>query len=126
MSELEPGRELDHAVASKIMGWEYKRWAVDRRHMMWHSPEGHADNVPRFSTEIAAAWEVVENVVARGYDADFGLRRDFTVPQWEATFASPDKVFYWAIAPTVQLAICQAALKTVSSGHEAAANAEVK
>lgn len=52
-------REIDALVATHIMGWVYQ-------HDVWYSPEYKTaqkfDCPPRYSTEIAAAWQVVKKL----------------------------------------------------------------
>ena len=89
---LEPGRELDVRIA-ELLGWEHhslaiapmlmvppKPWGARRdlsevRQLAGGGEEGpipHLVSVPRFSTDIAAAWQVVEYLRSRGY----GVRVD--------------------------------------------------
>ena len=54
---MKPGRELDKLIAEKLLGW---RKRPDGEYV---DAAGHilpADFIPRYSTEISAAWEVVE------------------------------------------------------------------
>jgi hypothetical protein len=134
---MEAGRELDAIIAEKVMGWqretderelrrlnsgyldasEYARW--------WINPSGGwACASPRYSTDIAAAWEVVErlkdaNRDDASYDFDLiyesskeretGLRND--VFGWFAQFGEAEHGS--GRADTAPLAICLAALEAV-------------
>ncbi len=68
-----------------------------------------------YSTDIAAAWKVVEALEPRGYLVDITRRKDFTTGGfpyeceiWD-TSAGPDRTAQADVAP---LAICRAALLT--------------
>lgn len=119
---LVAGRELDALIAERVMGW--KRCAVET-----HGPDcgywwendliGH--NEPPFSTDIAAAWEVVTALDAKGLFVTFerrGERRtdgEFHM-RWACGFW-PDTVM--REAETAPLAICLAALQAVGVGRAA-------
>jgi len=102
-----PGRELDALVAECVMGLTVDRNGHIEKTSNWHAPP------PEYSTDIAAAWEVVERLGwlnlyqqpggfwwACFYDID---DEDNTSPLGEAS------------AATASLAICLAALKTVGA-----------
>jgi len=71
--KLEPGPELDRLVAERVMGWkEGKDFGVGESGIVWYIREG-----PKYfertrieawspSTDIAAAWQVVEKLANRG------------------------------------------------------------
>ena len=124
---LKPGRESDALIAEKVMGWKIRREIVltygsnplatfrtlytvtDGRGIDW-SPTYDLDGVdlPRYSTDIGAAWEVVEKVdiveISKSYRAG---------GEW-----------YWSVfvngnctyAKSVPEAICKAALLAVMDG----------
>jgi hypothetical protein len=65
---LKPGRELDALVAERVMGWSSESrtaWcAQDPRsylRIQWKNGQGFERELPRYSTDIADAWEVVES-----------------------------------------------------------------
>lgn len=74
---MKPGREVDALVAEKVMGWTISEG-------FYYGPgERVPANIPRYSTDIAAAWEVVEkmrgaagfmlvNFAGGGWQADIG------------------------------------------------------
>ena len=123
--DLPAGRELDALVAEKVMGQvPCDAWrpftALPPQWMKDKGECGHAACFPAqmgpaaYSTDIAAAWEVVEKITAPGrltggawrhlngkYDAVFSEQLGGGV------FAMSDE------APTAPLAICHAALKAV-------------
>ena len=128
----EAGRELDALVAEKVMGLpdvgRYSR--EDMRSLEWTHYGKNGDvhdfyylldednnprwSVPRYSTSIAAAWEVVEKLT--GDDGDFSFKLHNYDCDWEATYLNgPRSIQIKSIAATAPLAICLAALKAV--GH---------
>lgn len=111
MGDWAAGPALDAAVARRVMGWaEYAHdHAPDAPH--WHKPEGVElgpwEVMPAFSTDIAAAWQVVERLVEQGWTVDVEVHSDHTETlcyRWE-----PD-VAYCQFVPTAPLSICLAAL----------------
>ena len=73
------GRELDAAVAERVMRW--KRGDPKYGDMPWYPPGtgrylgGGRMNLPKFSTDIAAAMEAVEAEVKHRPDEEFVLVR---------------------------------------------------
>ena len=110
---MNPGPELDALVAEKVMGWRMD----DNKHLnlAWdpkRSPNDGLRCIPDYSTDIAAAWEVVEKLdtlaLSRGDIADISV--------WVAQFVTEGPgypVNIQAIAKTPTHAICLAALKAV-------------
>lgn len=96
MGELAVGPELDALVAVKVFGWQL----VDDPDMgAWFAvPDGdptrswprHAfgssDNPPAYSTDLAAAWTVVDHLVSQGLGS-FGLERKLD-GTWEVEWTS--------------------------------------
>jgi hypothetical protein len=116
-------RELDAEVAQKAMGYAYDGVA------WWTHSSGQrtsVDGLPRFSTDIAAAWRVVERITDP--DGPFGAQKwsfgmeyssvigwvvDFT-PRTRHPKAREYPAFQ-AQATTAPEAICRAALKAVET-----------
>lgn len=116
---IEPGRELDVLVAEKVMGW--------RAHTIWGTdyevgsgePVRRICYAPYYSTDIAAAWDVVqkmredrrkvlvhwENGQTSAYNEEF----------WEVEISGPLRLdaAFRAHADTAPHAICIAALRAV-------------
>jgi hypothetical protein len=104
-------RELDREVAEKVMGltidplveseWTYCFWSDGKR-------------LPLYSSNIAAAWLVVEKMRERGcyfrYDDSNGPWALFGVEVWTR--------FWTAEADTAPEAICRAALSAVKAKEE--------
>ena len=99
--ELEAGYELDALVAEKVMG-------LVKGSFGWiNSDTAIPIALPLYSTDIAAAWEVVE----RFKDWDWKL---YSHGEGESFVIYKDGTHYEATAPTAPLAICRAALKAVT------------
>jgi hypothetical protein len=112
------GREMDALVAEKVMGFVVMRHRdVDGQHIehnpdeLMRGPDGEAPRyaymvpVDHYSTDIAAAWEVVEKLVS-----EQGLHL-WWHNVWLVDFALSGA----QRAETAPLAICRAALKTVNA-----------
>lgn len=131
-SRMEAGRELDALVAERVMGfeWRYVRALGETNfvHVLLH-PSTHDINGrynraglrqprhPSYSTDMAAAWLVVEHADADPEGAGLLLRRVHCAGEifHTARFgrSAPE-----AEAPTAQLAICRAALASIRTPHE--------
>ena len=133
IDDMPAGRELDALVAEKVMGWQDARaffpWPesgvmLDNYAMM--PPHGGAirdiAHVPRYSTDIAAAWEVFQKVTDLGYipaiaQCTSGWACDFWTEEAADETGRVDYIHKFreygqASAP---LAICRAALKAVDA-----------
>lgn len=126
---MKPGREADAIVAEKVMGhtveWG-KTWTLDDWSSTDNCTEEHGPGIPRgqgmhianppresvpeYSTDIAAAWEVVEKVEATGR----WLWLSRGPGGWIAAFSAAENqavpLHAKASASTAPLAICLAAL----------------
>ena len=111
VSEL-TGRELDAAVAEKVMGWEllYKPFSEPIRTSRGWPPTTTREDVvsgqepiqvPPYGSDIAAAWPVVEKLDL------FGRRGGFV------TILSR-----WLCGDTAPEAICHTALEAVRAANE--------
>lgn len=124
--EMEAGQELDALVAERVMRQEpCEQWLLFRAGGIlgpeWAKADtcNHAncyplENAPHYSTNIAAAWEVIEklNQMKLGW---FSLEQFGEKGQgvWRALIWSgneEDSESFFADANTVPLAICRAAL----------------
>src|SRR5690606_4737413 len=121
---MEAGRDLDALVAEKVLGLRVYR---DSGNVFLGSPDSHPDTwgLPPYSTDIAAAWQVIEYFRQEGkswliethhtyggtenelgyfisnHDCEFRPLNGWT---WEDDFIE-------TTAPALPLAICLAALK---------------
>lgn len=141
-------RELDALIAVRVMGFwfEDEHWWTKHRdggsrayataYLNLWGPSYRYDGLPKFSTDIAAAWAVVEKLAhhaIHGSSSGLALKLDsitrvdddvrwwaqFTPIVWMASAESgetppaPRNVQEWH--ETAPLAICRAALKAVAS-----------
>ncbi len=119
---MKAGKQLDALIAERIMGllvrpahdMEFtseREWAYEGNFVIT-SPEGYSPSLcPSFSTDIAAAWQVIEKLT--DYDpqlTQWGYE-DGSVG-WMCDFEGTE-----AHAPTVALAICLAALKVIDGAR---------
>jgi len=119
---LPAGRELDALVAERVMGWSNISRGADgddaygwNASLSGHVPPHGRIQIPKYSTNIAAAWEVVEKRLSTdghfafwpsvaGFSVAYhGIRTWDSEPVWEV----------WA--ETAPLAICRAALRAVGA-----------
>jgi hypothetical protein len=116
--KLAPGRELDALVAEKVMGWLHtESWQSDGE-ITGTTPDYRAwVPVPRYSTDWAAAGEVVEKVRAQmpggwGFELeDVGVSA-VALNTWRAAFMGADAKWE-ALSDSAPHAICLAALQAV-------------
>lgn len=108
-------RELDALVAEKVMGWARLQPGNDE--IGWKTGPGALDlsGLPEFSTDIAAAWEVVEEIRRRGLAPEiallaYGKAWGVGFKSWRSNTTLTPANFVHASAPH---AICLAALKAV-------------
>jgi Phage ABA sandwich domain len=134
---LPAGRELDALIAERVMGlpalsvqdWQGKR--------LWHrrgDDRLYTEAVPYYSTDIAAAWQVVECIHAWAPLCG-GDRCDHFSIDAPALLSNPEPPALWAVgwhdyaggericsleatADTVPLAVCRAALLALLEGPD--------
>lgn len=125
IEQLPAGRELDALIAEALMGWSQKDdsngfqvYTPDRCLGWWRADQPKlGDRQPCFSTDIAAAWQVVEKINKTHYlnTAQYWIEGGsnggvlgFIVAfrQYKTYKGEPAK------ADTMPLAICRAALLT--------------
>lgn len=123
----EPGRELDALVAEKVMGWT----GVHLVHGGTGTSSYYVGRTPRgvfvvrpYSTDIAAAWQVIEAMRQRNYYAE--ISEHISDPERQcAMFASRAGHYdsyercweneHQVCTATAPHAICLAALKAVGA-----------
>jgi hypothetical protein len=124
--KLEAGRELDALVAEHVMGWVWRdTWNNDGTlSATWLRPENvfnygvrvkagevsYLAGLPRYSTDIAAAWQVVGKLQSPPDECFFEITMTPTIPHngghcWHTRIGG-----FFAHAPTAPLSICRAAL----------------
>ncbi len=116
---MKAGRQLDALVAEKVMGWELTQSRLGHYHVIT-SPSGKPikthSHIPLFSTDIAAAWLVVEKLITDGYEVSIDSIIDGF---FECGINKDDgeidaRIIGWEReAPTAALAICLAVLEAV-------------
>jgi hypothetical protein len=107
--KLQPGRELDALVAERVMGYPGDG-------NVWHvtGDYARADDIPHYSTDIAAAWEAAETLL-ESHELEMAKLTD---GRYFAQFIggpAPDGFhpMHKAIGDSAAHAICLAALKAV-------------
>lgn len=115
---MNAGPELDRAVALAL-GYSFDGFA------WWTHPDGNqtsVDGLPHYSTDIAAAWLVVENLRDRWTKATAGADgfTDFEHPFDDAVFfemlhRNADRRWPWAFLYVTPEAICRAALAALET-----------
>ena len=127
--DLPPGRELDVLVAEKVMGWRSGKCNgfVDEYYSGWRCQEcgttgqwgfqGEHEKEPSpYSTDIAAAWEVVEKIEGLKPHHDLLIIPSYPAVAWEeAPVDFHDYGRDVIRGETIPHAICLAALRAVSS-----------
>lgn len=98
---MKPGRELDALVAERVMG------------AVRGSIGFQLDLCPHYSTDISAAWEVIENLLKRNVIFRITCCRKGGVVSGVGTFGFIDEE-----GETIPAAVCMVALKVVDSGKE--------
>ena len=117
IDEMPAGREMDALIAEKVMGWEIWncQWSDKKTELLICNA---IDFEP--STDIAAAWEVVEKIKDTNMDSykyganSFELSRNRPMQPsrlYACRFNSNNNGYSYA--ETASLAICRAALKAV-------------
>lgn len=123
---MNPGRELDLLIAEKIMGWrkvpehEPPRSGWRNQSGYWVSDEGKPGDawIPRYSTNLRLAWEVVEKMGTFFPDLSFSLEYYGRAKECEAQISWTDQdglaqgTFYFLREDPAH-AICEAALKVI-------------
>jgi len=142
IDEMPAGRALDARVAEKVRGWPVEGVPLEGVPLVMVNGEicdatpfsdGSYQIVaaPHYSTDISAAWDVVEKVAReQGQDAHFTIvcRAGYSNQvepkgEWMVGYQFPEAdysgrwrwsgVFGWGEGVTAPLAICRAALKAV-------------
>lgn len=121
---MKAGRELDALIAEKVMGWkvvpgQYKHIVPPNAQLerstfceyVTSSLSVPAMKLPTYSTDIRAAWEIVEKLCPQ--EDEFQLKR-FNKKEWDCNFSYFMETS--CQADTAPHAICLAALKAV--GYE--------
>lgn len=111
---MRAGRDLDALVAEKVMGTDVGDIFYDATH------QEIMPSVPSYSTDMAAAWQVVEHLLAKGRPlalqapGSYDMNEEYhQFTRWMAGFSGGVGFTEEVEADTAPLAICLAALKAV-------------
>lgn len=117
---MQAGPELDALVAEKVMGWKlhkegraWKWWDIPLISPHHEQYDGH-DDQPPYSTDPAAAWEVVEKMRERWsvYVNALDDPRECGCVVGK-TWREPEAA---AIGPTMPVAVCRCAVLLAARG----------
>jgi hypothetical protein len=112
-------RELDAVVAEKVMRL-YDVHKAGNGEWVYRDEKGFLTKLPHYSTDIAAAWQVVEKMrmmwgeVALRTD---GYRWEFDGYRWGFGWEGDEGIWGHATADTAPEAICFAALEAICLGE---------
>jgi len=138
IDQMPAGRELDALVAEKVMGWTQVH-RVDSTGDLCGVPSRGAPPsylLPRYSTDIAAAWKVIEKLRQLQFtvrlvapNEQYGNSQQFSTvnseSRWtsfqadslhfrEVPYEKRKEVLFETRASSAPLAICRAALKVMA------------
>ena len=114
------GRELDALVAERVMGWTRVEEYRTRLGKDWHGfrpGEDYYHSLYRYSTDIAAAWEVLGRFPPTAEGFTLALGQWGGSGEWRFVWGRHgdwDNILYAEAAP---LAICRAALVMALKGE---------
>lgn len=131
---MNPSRELDALIAEKVMGCKVKPGEIDIKcgcEITKHNDYDYegAAHTPNFSTDIGAAWQVVEKLNQRDPSISTGeFELKFWGDKWDAKCSDSIRVYddesgipsykvkeFVGTADTAPHAVCLAALKVIDS-----------
>ena len=122
IDELEAGRELDALVAEKVMGWHVT--PRGRCISPGYNPDcykggylGAPFDVPKYSTDIAAAWEAHRKIIMPSTELAFNYARELEIAAG-ACWGGNDCNVLDVLRYLTPLAICRAALKALEKNAE--------
>jgi hypothetical protein len=132
---MNPGRELDKLIATKVMGLKLESLSCDPNVTMVRDDVGDTTrfvylDIPKYSTDIVAAWGVVEKVKSMRPDPkEFGLEPghhqdfliEFTGSVWRVGWVPMNlegNMTIQGFAETAPAAICEAALAALEALKE--------
>lgn len=122
-TSLVVGRELDALIAEKVMGRDdNKGVCAPRRGTLDDTygrvlPDGYRERTPHYSTDIAAAWQVVEKMMRDGWAwKAYGATTGVTGIGFTKCPSGVPSVYYKGDA--LAHAICRAALAALSEENK--------
>lgn len=116
INELQAGPELDDLVAERACGFVIDRFTFEydgmfKKCRVWVDNEGKKHNPKPYSTDIAAAWEVVEKMRELGWW--IGIETVRGGDEWSVQMGSRREL----ISGPLPLCVCRAALLAVGGGE---------
>lgn len=120
IDKMEAGSDTDKLIASEIFQLQPVNWngitAADLglyEPGYFYMPGGGIAKVDNYSTNMSAAWEVVEKIKeARAYIGEnFTVTYNYYTESWLAGYEAYGTLWTYAAAQTAALAICKLALK---------------
>lgn len=126
MTDLQPGKELDAIIANKVMGLDLSKYRQSNYFSSIDIRKGYDGCYGYYSTEISAAWEVVERLEN---NFRFMLTRNYKTPANSSHYCwarFQDKYqrglgtthSHSGISESASHAICLAALNAIGYKHE--------
>lgn len=80
---MKPGKDLDIIIAEQVLGWEKRpadAYYNDTTDAGWRNPDDHVfyhkGNLPEFSNEIEAAWEIIKKLEKHPDFVHWQIRQD--------------------------------------------------
>lgn len=121
MNKHEAGRELDYRIAVEVLGWQRRDTFADKDSkfpvVRFYAPGRRGEvYASKFSTEIEAAWQVVEHMRAQSYVMELSTGSGFynvLFYRGPAMLASAYRKIPRTLGTTAPLAICLAALEVM-------------
>ena len=111
INQMDAGPELDALIAEKVMGIDPQSFKDE---IVYRESVGfERGQLPAFSTDMTAAWRIVEKFHF-SYDVEIFSTGDWVSVKIDCSTPMHDAVTAWA--DTAPLAICLAALKAVDHG----------
>lgn len=127
--DMQAGAEMDALISSKIFevmafratgNWEHENESdyLDEGEAYYFGEYQETIRLPKYSTDIAAAWEIVEKLKAAGKWLSISTSFIGTDEKWCCEYSENNiqSEVDFVLAETAPLAICRAALLPVSNG----------
>jgi hypothetical protein len=111
------GLELDKAVAEKVMELETSQ-CTDTRDWYVFTNDNRSSLMPPYSTQIAAAWQVVEKLAARGQRIELSYDPDANGDWWCCFIwlsVQEDDNYVGGVGDTAAEAICRGVVATAET-----------
>ncbi|MNK43982.1 hypothetical protein D3C87_627030 [compost metagenome] len=113
IDRLEPGNELDWLVLHHVFDW--KRGITAFGEAPYRCRGQEFSELRPVSTELAAAWSVVDHALRFGLSVDVQGHPDERAQVWRVRFTDKSGVQAEGRGETVPLTICRAALHAVKA-----------